>query len=145
MSDHQDPQPQEQASSASLPTPDKRAHRRRMAGTSMVRTVDGGAPSRTSTGDWMQRIALDLPEAMLDTLNERAEKDEISTGEVVRAALVAAGMGDPSHVTGICDGTYADDADRAEAEASRRQIYIQVQERLPGMRSQVEHAEPTQG
>lgn len=94
---------------------DLRAAERAMAGSRRVARADCGPPTRQPSGEWMQRIAFDLPEAMLDALKERAGGDRARMGEVIRAALAAAGVGDASHVAGICDGTWSDDQERAEA------------------------------
>ena len=65
----------------------------------------------------MFRIAFDLPEAMRDALRERARDDQAKMGELIRDALVAAGVGEPGHVHGICDGTHSDDEFQRESKA----------------------------
>lgn len=86
------------------------ALRRAFAGTS-ADWSRGGPPTRLPSGEWMQRICLDLPEAMRTALEEHAGSGQDRIGEIIRAALVAAGIGEASHVAGICDGTYADDGE----------------------------------
>lgn len=109
---------------------DMRALRRATAGSRSFLRVDGGPPTRLASGEWMQRIAIDLPEAMRDAILERAEGDDAKVGEVIRAALVAAGIGDPSHVAGIRDGTHSDDDLQTEVDASIRDIHAQARSRL---------------
>lgn len=82
--------------------------RRRMAGTRSYRP-EGAPPTRLPSGEWMQKTVFDLPEAMVIQLEELAEREGIPADELVRAALVAAGVGDASHVVGIQDGSSADD------------------------------------
>lgn len=108
---------------------DRRAFERSFAGTRLARRVDGGPPTRSPSGEWMQRIALDLPEAMLDALEKRAV-EAISLSEVVRAALAKDGIGDVSHVAGICDGSYADDEEKRETAAEIANFDDQLQVRL---------------
>jgi uncharacterized protein (DUF3820 family) len=85
-------------------------YRRAIAGTKRARRADGGVPTRLPSGEWMLREAIDLPEAMLNALEERAGGDKARMGELVRAALVAAGIGAHDHVAGIRDGSHADDS-----------------------------------
>lgn len=97
---------------------DGRTLRRLMRGAYGHGGRDCGPPTRSPSGEWMERIAFDLPEAMLDALVERAGGENgARISEVIRAALASAGIGDPSHVPGICDGTHSDDAERAATEA----------------------------
>lgn len=109
---------------------DKRAFQRSLAGTRLVRQVDGGSPTRSNSGEWMQRIALDLPEVMLDLLTERAGGDQTVIGELIRAGLVRAGIGDASHVCGIRDGDYADDEEHRSAQAELARFDEDLQARL---------------
>lgn len=109
---------------------DKRAFQRSLAGTRLVRQVDGGPPTRSTSGEWMQRIALDLPEAMLDLLTESAGGDQTLMGELIRAGLARTGIGDASHVFGIRDGTYADDEDHRATEAELAKFDEDLQVRL---------------
>lgn len=109
---------------------DKRALRRAKAGSRTSRRADCGPPTRLPSGEWMLRVAFDLPEAMLDALEERAGGDHARMGEVIRAALVEAGIGDPRHVAGICDGSYSDDEMRAKADEDRRRFDALLQEML---------------
>lgn len=46
--------------------------RRMMAGSTSAVTVDCGPSARSPSGEWMQRVAFDLPEAMLDALKAPA-------------------------------------------------------------------------
>ena len=104
---------------------DRRALERNLAGTRLMRRVDGGPPTRLPSGEWMHRIALDLPEAMLDALKERAGEGT-PLGQVIRSALVRDGIGGAAHVLGICDGTYADDGEQTEVEAELAGIADQI-------------------
>lgn len=109
---------------------DARAFQRSLAGTRLVRQVDGGPPTRLASGEWMQRIALDLPEGMLDLLTARAGGDQTLMGELIRAGLVRTGIGQASHVRGIRDGTYADDEEHRNAEAELARFDEDLQARL---------------
>ncbi|WP_141243984.1 hypothetical protein [Sphingomonas lenta] len=84
------------------------AMRRRLAGRRGDRP-HGGAPTRTKSGEWMWRTTLDLPEAMQLELEALAAAQGVPEDQIVREALVAFGIGDLSHVPGVCDGTYSDD------------------------------------
>lgn len=106
-----------------LPDVDTRVLERAFAGSRAACHVGGGQPSRLPSGEWMFRISFDLPEAMRDALEDRAGGDQARMGEIIRAALVAAGVGEPGHVPGICDGTYSDDKRDAEREAFRKRFY----------------------
>ncbi len=80
--------------------------RRRFAGRS-DEGADGhrGPATRLPSGEWMQRIALDLPHDMRLALELRAEQGGVSEDQIIRGALAAAGIGDAGHVIGIRDGT----------------------------------------
>ncbi len=58
------------------------------------------APTRLWSGERMERIGLDLLRAMLDSLDERAGASPEQRSEFIRAALVAAGVGSPFHISG---------------------------------------------
>lgn len=75
-------------------------------------------PTRSPNGEWMERIAFDLPGAMHLALEARAATMQLSMGHIIRAALVAAGIGEPEDVVGICDGSHSDS--RAAADRLRR-------------------------
>lgn len=111
---------------------DWRAIERMRAGSRDACRVDGGRPSRLPSGEWMFRTSFDLPEAMLDALSARAGDDYARMGELIRAALVAAGVGEPGHVQGICDGTFSDDEREREREAFRKEFH----DRLAARRGQ---------
>lgn len=86
--------------------------RRVFAGMPME-TAGGGKPTRTMSGEWMVRIALDLPYAMLASLEATAGSDDI--GNLIRIALVAAGHGDRDDAIGVRSDRYATDHERREA------------------------------
>lgn len=109
-----------------------RALRRASAGARDFGRPYCGPPTRLPSGEWMVRIAFDLPEAMLDALEKRAGSlDDAQVGEVIRATLAAAGIGDASHVTGICDGTHSDDEDYARVQENMRTFRARLMEQLP--------------
>lgn len=84
-------------------------------------SYSGGAPTRSPDGEWMVRTEVDMPDDMLAAIEERV--GGMGTGQIsqlIREALVAYGVGDPSHVPGICDGTHSDDAEREEAALASR-------------------------
>lgn len=90
--------------------------RRRLAG-SRGYQPSGGYPTRTTDGEWMWRITLDLPEAMQLELKALATAQGVTADQVVREALVAFGIGNASHVAGICNGSHSDDEERREVDA----------------------------
>lgn len=90
----------------------KLAIRRSIAGTRGLQ-VSGGRATRTTTGDWMWRTTLDLPEAMQLELERLSTAQGITKDQIVREALVAFGIGDASHIAGICDGTHSNDRPRS--------------------------------
>lgn len=57
----------------------------------------------------MQRLVIDLPDAMRIALEDRAEARAVSVDQVIREALVVMGIGDASHVVGVQDGTVRTD------------------------------------
>jgi len=69
-----------------------------------------GYPKRTTSGDWMIPVIVDLPYAMLASLEAEAQSREI--GNIVRAALVKAGHGTVDDITGIKSDRYASDEER---------------------------------
>ena len=117
---------------------DRETVRRLKRGHSDYGSKDCGPPTRSPSGEWMERIAFDLPEAMHEALVGRAGGDDgARIGEVIRAALAAVGIGDPSHVPGICDGSYSDDAERAAAEAERAEWHARLRDNLIADRAAV--------
>ena len=56
-------------------------------------------PIRTASGEWMVPVILDLPYAMLASLEAEAQSREI--GHLIRAALVAAGHGVGDDIVGV--------------------------------------------
>jgi hypothetical protein len=107
----------DQTEKASLRKVDVRAIMRMWAGSRGSRQVEGGLPTRLPSGEWMFRTSFDLPETMLDVLKERAGGDYARMGELIRAALVAAGVGGRDQIQGICDGTYSDDESERRIKA----------------------------
>jgi hypothetical protein len=85
--------------------------RLRLAGTQWSEPGRCGYPTRTITGDWMIRTMLDLPYAMLSSLEARAGSEAI--GELIRAALVDAGYGCESDIAGVPAGRHATDQEMA--------------------------------
>lgn len=69
-----------------------------------------GYPMRTTSGDWMIPVIVDLPYAMLASLEAEAQSRKI--GNIVRAALVKAGHGTMDDITGIKSDRYASDEER---------------------------------
>jgi hypothetical protein len=69
-----------------------------------------GYPMRTTSGDWMIPVIVDLPYAMLASLEAEAQSREI--GNIVRAALVKAGHGTVDDITGTKSDRYASDEER---------------------------------
>lgn len=92
----------------------RRAHviamRRAFAGTQSDRPMPG-APTRLPNGEWMQRVMVDLPEAMHLELEDLAAARGVPTGQLMREALVAFGVAEEAHVVGIRDGSYRADDD----------------------------------
>lgn len=86
------------------------ADMRRMFAGMQMEATGGGAPTRTTAGEWMVRIAVDLPYAMLASLEAMAGSEDI--GELIRAALVRAGHGNEADVPGIRSDRYATHAER---------------------------------
>lgn len=83
--------------------------RRMLAGMQMEAT-GSGAPTRTTSGEWMVQIAVDLPYAMLASLEAKAGSEDID--DLIRAALVNAGHGSEADVSGIRSDRYATHAER---------------------------------
>lgn len=92
------------------------AVRRRLAGRRGYQ-LSGGDPTRTTKGEWMWRTTLDLPEAMQLELETLATAQGVTEDQIVREALVAFGIGNLSHVAGICDGSHSDDDLRRGSDA----------------------------
>jgi hypothetical protein len=89
---------------------DSNTDMRRMFAGMQTEATGGGTPTRTTSGEWMIRITLDLPYAMLASLEAKAESEDI--GDLIRAVLVTAGHGSEADVTGIRSDRYATDAER---------------------------------
>ncbi len=81
------------------------------AGTPLSEPGRGGYPTRTTSGEWMIRTLLDLPYAMLASLEAEAGSEDI--GELIRAALVAAGHGSETDIAGIRADRHATDSEQA--------------------------------
>ena len=64
-----------------------------------------GYPVRTTSGEWMIPIYVDLPYTMLASLEAAAQSQEI--GDIVRAALVAAGHGAQEDIAGVRSDRFA--------------------------------------
>jgi len=69
-----------------------------------------GYPMRTTSEDWMIPVLVDLPYAMLASLEAEAQSRQI--GNIVRAALVKAGHGTVDDITGTKSDRYASDEER---------------------------------
>ncbi len=74
-------------------------HRLRLAGREWGQTGNSGLPSLTTSGEWMIPVILNLPYAMLASLEAQVQSYEI--GDAIRAALVAAGHGSVEDIEGI--------------------------------------------
>jgi len=79
--------------------------RRRFAGSNWNAPGSPGFPVRTAGGEWMIPVIVDLPYAMLASLEAAAQSGEI--GDIVRAALVAIGHGRPDDITGVRSDRFA--------------------------------------
>lgn len=79
--------------------------RRLFAGSSWNAPGSPGFPVRTAAGEWMIPVIIDLPYAMLASLEAAAQSGEI--GDIVRAALVTIGHGRPDDVTGVRSDRFA--------------------------------------
>lgn len=67
---------------------------------------------RAASGEWMIPVIIDLPYAMLASLEAAAQSDEF--GDLIRAALVAAGHGTPDDIKGVRSDRFATPAERDE-------------------------------
>ena len=85
-------------------------HRLLFTGSDRMAPGDRGYPMRTTSGDWMIPVVVDLPYAMLASLEAEAQSRVI--GNIVRAALVKAGHGTVDDITGIKSDRYASDEER---------------------------------
>lgn len=79
--------------------------RRLFAGSNWSAPGSPGFPVRTAAGEWMIPVIIDLPYAMLASLEAAARSGEI--GDIVRAALVAIGHGRPDDITGVRSDRFA--------------------------------------
>lgn len=69
-------------------------------------------PMRTTSGEWMVPVIVDLPYAMLASLEAEAQSREI--GNIIRAALVMAGHGTADDITGIKSDRYTTEEEQIE-------------------------------
>ena len=79
--------------------------RRLSAGCSWNTPAPLGFPVRTAAGEWMIPVIIDLPYAMLASLEAAAQSAEF--GDIVRAALVAIGHGRPDDIKGVQSDRFA--------------------------------------
>lgn len=79
--------------------------RRLLAGSKWNVPGTAGFPVRTAAGEWMIPVIVDLPYAMLTSLEATAQACEI--GDIVRAALVVAGHGTPDDIAGVRSDRFA--------------------------------------
>lgn len=86
--------------------------RRLFAGSKWNAPGTAGFPVRAASGEWMIPVIIDLPYAMLASLEAAAQSDE--TGDLIRAALVAAGHGTPDDIEGVRSDRFATPAERDE-------------------------------
>ena len=77
-----------------------------------------GYPTRTTSGEWMIPVIVDLPYAMLASLEAEAQSPKI--GNIIRAALVTAGHGTADDIIGIKSDRYTTDAEQRELIAAAR-------------------------
>lgn len=92
--------------------------RQLFAGSSWNAPGSPGFPVRTAAGEWMIPVIIDLPYAMLASLEAAAQSGEI--GDIVRAALVAVGHGTPDHVAGVRSDRFATLDERREIAGTTR-------------------------
>ena len=77
-----------------------------------------GYPMRTTSGDWMIPVIVELPYAMLVSVEAEAQSRKI--GNVVRAALVTAGHGTVDDIIGIKSDRYATFDEQKKITAAAR-------------------------
>jgi hypothetical protein len=77
-----------------------------------------GYPTRTTSGEWMIPVIVDLPYAMLASLEAEAQSPKI--GNIIRAALVTAGHGTADDIIGIKSDRYTNDEEQRELIAAAR-------------------------
>ena len=77
-----------------------------------------GYPTRTTSGEWMIPVIVDLPYAMLASLEAEAQSPKI--GNIIRAALVTAGHGSADDIIGIKSDRYTTDEEQRELIAAAR-------------------------
>lgn len=77
-----------------------------------------GYPTRTTSGEWMIPVIVDLPYAMLASLEAGAQSPKI--GNIIRAALVTAGHGTADDIIGIKSDRYTTDEEQRELIAAAR-------------------------
>lgn len=77
-----------------------------------------GYPMRTTSGEWMVPVIVDLPYAMLASLEAEAQSREI--GNIIRAALVTAGHGTADDITGIKSDRYTTEEEQIELITAAR-------------------------
>lgn len=77
-----------------------------------------GYPTRTTSGEWMIPVIVDLPYAMLASLEAEAQSPKI--GNIIRAALVTAGHGTADDIIGIKSDRYMTDEEQRELIAAAR-------------------------
>lgn len=92
--------------------------RRLFAGSNWNAPGSPGFPVRTAAGEWMIPVIIDLPYSMLASLEAAAQSEEI--GDIVRAALVAAGHGTPDDVAGVRSDRFATLDERREIVGTTR-------------------------
>ncbi len=73
---------------------------------------------RTTSGEWMVPVIVDLPYAMLASLEAEAQSREI--GNIIRAALVTAGHGTADDITGIKSDRYTTEEEQIELITAAR-------------------------
>ncbi len=79
--------------------------RRLLAGSKWNAPGTSQFPVRTGAGEWMIPVIIDLPYSMLSSAEAAAQSEEI--GDIVRAALVAAGHGSPDDIAGVRSDRFA--------------------------------------
>jgi len=77
-----------------------------------------GYPMRTTSGEWMIPVIVDLPYAMLASLEAEAQSRKI--GDIIRAALVTAGHGTADDIIGIKSDRYTTEEEQRELIAAAR-------------------------
>ena len=92
--------------------------RRLFAGSKWNAPGTPGFPVRTVAGEWMIPVIIDLPYPMLASLEAAAQSEEI--GDIVRAALVAAGHGTPDGIAGVRSDRFATVEERREIVGTTR-------------------------